>query len=144
MKNTHGEVLLLAKLQAATLLKETLLHGCFLCFLNCKSGTKSRNASHILNYSITFESCNVVSITTRDNVHFEVYIFYRIDLTLWIIMKLSWLIHIVMGNIFWEYFTRVWGFGSKYSPLFNLPTCRNLPKTNYDEFVAFYSFESVY
>ena len=45
MKNTHGGVLLLVTLQ--TLLKITLLHGCFLCFLNCTNGTKSRNASHI-------------------------------------------------------------------------------------------------
>ena len=31
----------------ATLLKVTLLHGCFSHFLNCTNGTKSRNASHI-------------------------------------------------------------------------------------------------
>ena len=38
-------MLLLVTLQ--TLLKVTLLHGCFSCFLNCTNGTKSRNASHI-------------------------------------------------------------------------------------------------
>ena len=43
VKNTHGGVLLLVK--PATLLKVTLLHGCFLRFLNCTNGTKSRNAS---------------------------------------------------------------------------------------------------
>ena len=32
---------------AATLLKVTLLHGCFSCFLNCTNATKSRKASHI-------------------------------------------------------------------------------------------------
>ena len=49
VKNTHGGVLLLVKLQAkpATLLKVTLLHGCFSRFLNCTNGTKSRSASHI-------------------------------------------------------------------------------------------------
>ena len=31
----------------ATLLKITLLRRCFLHFLNCTNGTKSRNASHI-------------------------------------------------------------------------------------------------
>ena len=31
----------------ATLLKVTLLHGCFSRFLNCTNGTKSRNAAHI-------------------------------------------------------------------------------------------------
>ena len=31
----------------ATLLKETLLHGCFSFFLNCINGTKSRKASRI-------------------------------------------------------------------------------------------------
>ena len=29
------------------LLKVTLLHGCFSCFLNCTNGTKSRRAPHI-------------------------------------------------------------------------------------------------
>ena len=33
----------------ATLLKLTLLRGCFSRFLNCTTGTKSRNASHISN-----------------------------------------------------------------------------------------------
>ena len=45
VKNTHGGVLLLVKLQA---LKVTLLHGCFSCSLNCTYGTKSRKASHII------------------------------------------------------------------------------------------------
>ena len=44
-KNTHGEVLLLVKLQA---LKVTLPYCCFLRFLNCTNGTKSRKASHII------------------------------------------------------------------------------------------------
>ena len=35
--------------EPATLLKLTLLHGCFLRFLNCTNGTKSRNAPH-MNY----------------------------------------------------------------------------------------------
>ena len=49
LKNTHGGVLILVKLQAkVTLLKLTLLHGCFSCFLNCANGTKSRNASHMV------------------------------------------------------------------------------------------------
>ena len=47
---THEGVLLLVKLQAksfTTLLKVTLLHGCFSRFLNCTNGTKSRKTSHI-------------------------------------------------------------------------------------------------
>ena len=32
--------------QPATLLKSTLLHGCFSGFLNCTNGTKSRNAPY--------------------------------------------------------------------------------------------------
>ena len=39
-ENTHERVLILVQ-------KLTLLHGCFSRFLNCKNGTKSRNASHI-------------------------------------------------------------------------------------------------
>ena len=34
-------------LKPATLLKVTLLHGCFSRFLNCTNGTKSRKASQI-------------------------------------------------------------------------------------------------
>ena len=41
----HEGVLLLVKLQPATLLKVTVLHGCFSGFKNCVKGTKSRNAS---------------------------------------------------------------------------------------------------
>ena len=32
---------------SVTLLKVTILHGCFSRFLNCKNGAKLRNASHI-------------------------------------------------------------------------------------------------
>ena len=45
VKNTHGGLLILVKLQA-TLLKLRLLYGCFSRFLNYTNGTKSRNASH--------------------------------------------------------------------------------------------------
>ena len=41
-KNTHGGVLILV-----TLLRLTLLYGCFSRFLNCTNGTKSHNAPHI-------------------------------------------------------------------------------------------------
>ena len=51
VKNTHGGVILLVKLQAEactkTLLKLAFLHECFSRFLNCINGTKSRKASHI-------------------------------------------------------------------------------------------------
>ena len=48
VKNTHGELLVLAKLQEpATLLKVTLLYGSFSRFLNCTSDTKSPNPSHL-------------------------------------------------------------------------------------------------
>ena len=45
VKNTHGGVLIIVP---ATLLKLTLLHGCFSRFLNCTNVTKSRIASHIV------------------------------------------------------------------------------------------------
>ena len=57
VKNTHGGVLLLVKLQA--FLKVTLLHGCFPPFLNCADGTKSRNLSHIC-----FTYCSISVIIT--------------------------------------------------------------------------------
>ena len=47
VKNTHGGELLLVK-TLAFLLKVTLIHGCFLCFLNCTNSTKLRKASHII------------------------------------------------------------------------------------------------
>ena len=49
VKNTHGGVLILIKLQAlaCNLLKLTLLHGCFSRFSNGTNGIKSRNAPHI-------------------------------------------------------------------------------------------------
>ena len=37
-----------AGFKPATLLKVKFLHGCFLGFLNCINGTKSRSASHII------------------------------------------------------------------------------------------------
>ena len=39
IKNPHGGV-------PATLLKVTLIHGCFSRFLNCTNGTKLRKTSH--------------------------------------------------------------------------------------------------
>ena len=44
VKNIHGGVLLVV---ACTLLKVTLLHGCFSRFLNCTNGAKSRKTSHV-------------------------------------------------------------------------------------------------
>ena len=41
-----------AGFQLATLLKVTLLHGCFSRFLNSANSTKSRNVSHVINYAI--------------------------------------------------------------------------------------------
>ena len=46
VKNVHGGVLLLEKL-----LKVLLLHGYFSRFLNCKTSTKLRKASHIFQKS---------------------------------------------------------------------------------------------
>ena len=42
----------------ATLLKVTLLHGCFSRFLNCTSGIKSRRASDILKALMCFQKRN--------------------------------------------------------------------------------------
>ena len=47
LKNTHGGLLLLVKLQASALLKVTFLHGYFLRFAKRTNGTKSRKVSHI-------------------------------------------------------------------------------------------------
>ena len=46
VKNTHGEVLLLVKLET-TSVKVTFLHGRFSCFLNCTNGTKSHKTSRM-------------------------------------------------------------------------------------------------
>ena len=42
------------RLKAATLLKLTLYHGCFPCFLNCTNGTNSCKALYIMQ----LKSCN--------------------------------------------------------------------------------------
>ena len=53
VKNSHGGVLLLVKLQALTCkIKLTLVRGCFSRFLNCADGNKSRKASHFLCTSV--------------------------------------------------------------------------------------------
>ena len=70
-ENTNGGVSLLksCKLKPATLLlKVTLLHDCFPCFLNCRNGTKTLNASHLLGtdlalmYSVTLANLFFQSI----------------------------------------------------------------------------------
>ena len=43
------------RLKPETLLKVTLLYGCFSHFLNCTNGTKSRNATHLLDGERRFE-----------------------------------------------------------------------------------------
>ena len=51
-----------SRLKLATLLKVTLLHGCFSRYLNCTNGTKSRKASHIFKmHSILCSHHNITS-----------------------------------------------------------------------------------
>ena len=47
VKNSHGGVILLIKLQPVTLMKLTLLRKCFSRFLIGTNGAKSCKASHI-------------------------------------------------------------------------------------------------
>ena len=58
VKSTHGRVLPLKTVQveACTLLKVKLLHGCFSCFLKYTNGTKSRKASQI-NKRLKLQQC---------------------------------------------------------------------------------------
>ena len=44
------------------ILKVTLLRGCFSRFLNCTSGIKSRNASHIIRIIVVYLSEQVSSV----------------------------------------------------------------------------------
>ena len=53
VKNAHGGVLLLLKLQVT---KSNTPPWAFLTFFNCTNGTKLRKASHISNQSINLES----------------------------------------------------------------------------------------
>ena len=48
----------LKNVKPATLLKLTLLYGCFSRFLNCTNSTKSRNASHMNCYYINTYTFN--------------------------------------------------------------------------------------
>ena len=73
VKNTHGGVLLLVRLQVkpATLLKVTLVHGCFSRFLNCTSGIKPRKASQILLYNPSmFYRCKFIFISLPSAEYF--------------------------------------------------------------------------
>ena len=55
VKNTHGRVLLLVNLRprTVTLLKVSLLHGCFSRSLNCTNGAKSHKPSQISSRAIS-------------------------------------------------------------------------------------------
>ena len=71
VKNAHGGKLLLVKLQDSaftksnTLLKVTLLHGCFSRFLNCINGTKSPKSITFDKKIIYFVLSYYLSLTTR-------------------------------------------------------------------------------
>ena len=55
-----------AKAKPATLLKVTLLHGCFSRFWNYTNGTKLRNPSHIKYENFTFKTwCHDLLMQTR-------------------------------------------------------------------------------
>ena len=65
VKNTHGGVLILVKLQA---LKLALLHGYFSHFLNCANGTKSCNASQMCDrvwVHLCFTYCKSSNFSTQ-------------------------------------------------------------------------------
>ena len=57
IKNIHGGML-----QPATLLKVSLLHGCFSRILNCINGTKSRNASQMIQIFHGFANFNLLKL----------------------------------------------------------------------------------
>ena len=57
-ENNHEGVLFLVKLHAATLLKVTLLDGCFSRFLNCTNGTKSCNVPHTCKVGMAYGGQN--------------------------------------------------------------------------------------
>ena len=64
LKNTHGGVLILVKLQAEAL-KLTLLHWCFSRFLNCTNGNKLRNAPQICqNGTETLQTAKIYEYST--------------------------------------------------------------------------------
>ena len=70
------------RVQPATSLKVTVLHGCFSHFINCINGTKSRNAPQISVYGIHllvllfffFFFWGVASLSWK---HFSVWIYWR-------------------------------------------------------------------
>ena len=130
--STHGGVLLLVKLQASANIPPLV----FFTFLICTNGIKSRKASHILNHSIKFESCDVMmSISTRGGVHFWVHRLNRNSVG----HETRPTNRYCHRHFLWKYFA--WGLDTK--SLFNLVTCHNPSKNNDDEFLIFYSFEDV-
>ena len=63
LKNTHGGVL-----KPATLLKVTLLQGCFSSFSNCVNGTKSRKAFHMYGHLRGVKLPEMLCASFRTNV----------------------------------------------------------------------------
>ena len=54
-----------------TLIKVTLLHGCFSCFLNCTNGTKSRKVADLKNWkTLCYNFIAVLEFTLKFE-HFE-------------------------------------------------------------------------
>ena len=51
----------------AIILKVTLLHGCFSCFLNCANGTKSSKASHIDLKEILISGGNMAHVLVEEH-----------------------------------------------------------------------------
>ena len=67
VKNTHGGVLLLVKLQAV---KVILLHGCFSRFLNCRM-VPNRSTHHI--FVLTFLIMQENRLDKKDQANFKTY-----------------------------------------------------------------------
>ena len=70
VENTHREVLLLVKLQAATLLKVTLLHGCFSRFLKCTNDITQCNAPNMIHWC-NIQTDNIMHLVNSNNLQYS-------------------------------------------------------------------------
>ena len=100
VKNSHGAVLLFSKVAGLSLLNVTLLHGCFLRFLNCKNGTKWRKASLI--------NIKAVQVTFFWYLHYWLWTsFTCCDSTF--VVDLGWNLFLLVNKSFFSR-TSLWGY----------------------------------
>ena len=87
-----------------------------------------------------YQICDVMmSISTRDRVHFWIYLLNHNALT----RQTGSIAGYKQGQYFFEIFWTIWGTGAKFQALFNLAAYTNYSITSYVKFTVFHVLEKV-